>query len=49
MRVSEGGSDVNRAHNLRNLIDSEHFVTRPPEQGEYEALEVGRQALVDAT
>lgn len=49
LRVSEGGSDVNREHSLRNLIESEHFVTRPPEQGEYEALEAGRRSLLGAT
>jgi hypothetical protein len=46
MRVSEGGySNENRAWQLRSLLEREHFITRPPEPGEYEAIEVGRQAL----
>jgi hypothetical protein len=49
MRVAEGGSgNENRARTLRQQIEREHFVTRPPERGEYEALDAGRQALASA-
>ncbi len=46
LRVSEGGSDENRANQLRQLVDTTGFLTRPPERGEYEAIEAGRQALL---
>jgi hypothetical protein len=32
---------------LRQLIANGRFVTRPPERGEYEALELGRKALLN--
>ena len=42
VRVSEGGSgDVNRALNLRQLVEREGLLSRPPTAGELEALEVG--------
>ncbi len=46
LRVSEGGSNVNRAHNLRSLIDTDGYVSRAPSAAELEALEVGRERLL---
>ena len=46
VRVSEGGSgDVNRALNLRQLVEREGLLSRPPSVGELEALEVGLDRL----
>lgn len=48
LRVSESSyGNANRAHSLRQLIANGGYVTRPPERGEYEALELGRKALLD--
>lgn len=49
LRVNENpNGNENRAHNLRQLISAGGFVARPPEAGEYEALEAGRRVLVGA-
>jgi hypothetical protein len=48
LRVAEGGSNVNRAHSLRNLIKNSGYIARAPEKGEYEALEAGRRVLRQA-
>jgi hypothetical protein len=45
LRVSEGPGDVNRALALRQLIESEGALSRPPTAGEREALEAGLVAL----
>jgi hypothetical protein len=45
LRVAESGSNVNRAYDLRNLIETGGYLSRPPSAGEREALEVGRQHL----
>ncbi len=48
LRVSERTyGNENRAHNLRQMIERSGFVARAPERGEYAALELGRQALLD--
>jgi hypothetical protein len=42
LRVSEGGSgDLNRAWSLRQIIEHEGCISRPPTAGEREALERG--------
>jgi hypothetical protein len=47
LRVNESPSgNEGRAHTLRQMISRQGYVTRPPERGEYEALELGRQALL---
>jgi hypothetical protein len=48
MRVSEGGSDghdASRAQSLRQLIETERYISRPPTIGEREALETGLDAM----
>ena len=46
LRVSEStAGNVNRAHALRQMIDRVGYLTRPPERGEYEAMEAGIRAL----
>jgi len=47
MRVSEGGDghDANRAHSLRQIIEAEGYISRPPTAGEREALEKGLDAM----
>jgi hypothetical protein len=46
LRVSENTyGNANRARSLRQLVESGGYVTRPPEAGEYEALELGIKAL----
>jgi hypothetical protein len=47
MRVSEGGDghDANRAHSLRQIIEAEGYISRPPTTGEREALETGLDAM----
>lgn len=45
LRVAESGSNVNRASDLRTLIDTAGFISRMPSPGEKEALEVGRKHL----
>ena len=47
MRVSEGGDghDANRAHSLRQIIEAEGDISRPPTAGECEALEKGLDAM----
>ncbi len=48
LRVNENpAGNVNRAHNLRQLIASTGLLARAPNRGEYEALELGRQTLLD--
>jgi hypothetical protein len=47
LRVNESSSgNENRAYNLRQMITRRGYVTRPPERGEYQALELGRQTLL---
>jgi hypothetical protein len=46
LRVSESTfGNANRAHSLRQLIESEGYLTRPPAAAETEALERGIKAL----
>jgi len=46
LRVSESTSgNANRANSLRQFIEREGYLTRPPATGEYEALEQGIKAL----
>jgi hypothetical protein len=46
LRVSENPSgNENRAHNLRQLIETGGYLARPPTPGEYQALEEGVKAL----
>lgn len=47
LRVSGGtqGGNANRAESLRQLIEREGYLARPPAAGEYEALERGIKAL----
>ena len=47
LRVSEGGAqhDATRAENLRQLIKTEHHISRPPTSGEVEALEKGLEVV----
>jgi hypothetical protein len=48
LRVSESTSgNANRADSLRQLIEREGYLTRPPAAGEYEAMERGIKALAD--
>lgn len=48
LRVNESPSgNENRSHTLRQMITRTGYVTRPPERGEYEALELGREALLN--
>ncbi len=44
-RVSEGGDDSNRARSIRQLIESDELISRPPDIGELEALEAGLDAV----
>lgn len=47
LRVNESPyGNANRAHSLRQLIETEGYIARPPTTGEYEALEKGRKALL---
>jgi hypothetical protein len=49
LRVNENPfGNVNRAYNLRQMIERRMYLARPPEQGEYEALARGRQALLNS-
>jgi hypothetical protein len=47
MRVAEGsdGHDADRAHSLRQIIEAESYISRPPTAGEREALEAGLDAM----
>ena len=47
MRVSEGGDghDADRARSLRQIIEAEGYISRPPTAGEREALETGLDAM----
>ena len=47
LRVSEQerGADGNRANSLRQIIEQEGYISRPPTTGEREALEVGIAAM----
>jgi hypothetical protein len=47
LRVSEGGAqhDATRAEDLRQLIRTEHHVSRPPTAGELAAVEAGLDAM----
>jgi hypothetical protein len=48
LRLSEGGDeghDASRAQSLRQLIETEHCISRPPTIGEREALETGLDAM----
>jgi hypothetical protein len=46
LRVSEGGQgDLNRAWSLRQIIEREGYISRPPTTGEREALEKGLDAM----
>ena len=47
MRVSEGGDghDASRAHSLRQIIEVEGYISRPPTAGEREALEAGLDVM----
>jgi hypothetical protein len=48
LRVSESANgNENRALSLRQLIETTGYLARAPERGEYEALELGRRALLD--
>jgi hypothetical protein len=48
IRVNESPfGNENRAHNLQQMISRVGYVTRPPERGEYQALELGRQTLLN--
>jgi len=46
LRVHEGGSgDEERARSLRQLIEDEGHISRPPTKGELEAVRVGLDAM----
>jgi hypothetical protein len=45
LRVAEGPGDDNRALRLRQLVEAEGAISRPPMPGEREALEAGLTAL----
>jgi hypothetical protein len=48
LRIDEGdpqGGSVNRALRLRQIIENEGLISRPPSAGEREALEAGLDAL----
>jgi hypothetical protein len=47
MRVSEGGDghDAGRAHSLRQIIEAEGYISRPPTSGERDALEAGLDVM----
>jgi hypothetical protein len=45
LRVAEGPGDDNRLPRLRQLIEAEGAISRPPMPGEREALEAGLTAL----
>jgi hypothetical protein len=48
LRVAESdqkGGNVNRALRLRQIIENEGLISRPPTAGEREALEAGLDAL----
>jgi hypothetical protein len=45
LRVAEGPGDVNRALSLRQLVETEGEISRPPTAGEREALEADLAAL----
>lgn len=44
-RVSEGEDNGNRAHSIRQIIERERLLSRPPSIGEREALETGLEAM----
>lgn len=47
LRVSENpAGNANRAHNLRQLIETDGYIARAPSSGEYEALEKGRSEIL---
>lgn len=49
LQVNErSDGNENRARRLRQMVERIGFVTRPPERGEYEALEKGRGAVLNA-
>jgi hypothetical protein len=47
IRIAEGGDghDADRARSLRQIIQAEGYVSRPPTAGEREALETGLDAM----
>jgi hypothetical protein len=48
LRVAESDEkygNVNRAHSLRQLVETEGYISRPPSAGEREALETGLTAM----
>jgi hypothetical protein len=47
VRLAEGqqGHDADRAQDLRRLIETEGYISRPPTIGEREALEIGLDAM----
>lgn len=45
--IERPDGNENRAHNLRQMVERTGFVTRPPERGEYEALQSGRAAMLN--
>lgn len=45
LRVAEGPGNANRALSLRQLIETEGAISRPPSAGEREALETGLNAM----
>ena len=45
LRVNEGSGDENRGRSLRMLIDEQHYLCRPPNIAEREALERGFEEL----
>jgi hypothetical protein len=47
LKMCRKSGNENRAHNLRQLITRTGYLARAPERGEYEALELGRRALLD--
>jgi hypothetical protein len=47
-RLAEPGLNFNRAADLRDLINVEGYLTRPPTDGEREALDSAAQQLIAA-
>ena len=48
LRLAEPGTNYNRAASLRDLIEVEGYVTRPPTDGEREAIDLAAQQLIAA-
>lgn len=45
LRVAEGAGDANRAYSLRQIVEHEGYLSRPPSVGEKEALRIGLDAM----